>query len=134
METGDELLPDPAFLAPLAMPVVRRRLNTAPLPFPLGTAIVCRITETIHESDVVDPRYSGKAQVCVVEAPNGEQRLMFVGKVLASTLIRSYPDAGYVDRWFHITKLPALKKDRYAEYEVAEIEPPGQGPDLIAAG
>jgi lipocalin len=60
----------------------------------------------------------------MIEAPNGEARLLIVGTALGAALERSYPAASYVGLWFHIAKLPNRSGKRYAEYEVLEIEPP----------
>lgn len=117
---------DPSFLAGLASGLkVRKRVTTPVLPFPDGSAILCRIIEPIHESAIEgDNRFGGaKASVCTVEAPNGEVRILIAGAVLRKELEKNYPKAGYVGCWFHIAKLPRPDKN-YSDYAITEIEPP----------
>jgi hypothetical protein len=122
-ETGI-LTPDPSFAA--ATPFkVKRRVTVPVLPFPAGSAIVCRILDEIHESQVEDSRYPGAASVCQIEAADGEVRILITGTVLRKALERDYPSAGYVGSWFHIAKLPLRSDKSYADYAITEIEPPG---------
>jgi hypothetical protein len=62
-----------------------------------------------------------------VQAPNGEVRVLILNEVLHATLTKSYPEAGYVNRWFHVVCLPGMKQGKrgsYRDYAVTEIEPP----------
>jgi hypothetical protein len=44
--------------------------------------------------------------------------------VLATALARAYPNDGYVGAWFQITKQLPREGKRYADYAIAEIDPP----------
>jgi hypothetical protein len=117
---------DPSFVAGLATGLkVKRRVTTPVLPFPEGSAIVCRIIDPIHESAIEgDNRFGGApASVCTVEAQNGEVRILIAGTVLRKALERDYPNASYVALWFHIAKLARPDK-AYADYAITEIEDP----------
>jgi hypothetical protein len=127
-EDAGELVPaDPAFVAVDGYRV-RKRVTMPVLPFPVGATYVCRILDAIHVSDVEDSKF-GPARVCQVEAPNGEVRLLIAGEVLATALARAYPDDGYVGAWFQITKQVPREGKRYADYAIAEIDPP-----MVTAG
>jgi len=123
-ELPEALPADPAFLAPLASSyTIRKRVTVPVLPFPVGATYVFRILEAVRTSKVDDAKF-GPAQVCQIESPRGEVRVLIVTKVLATALAREYPDDSYVGGWFQVTKLPAREDKRYADYSITEIDPP----------
>ena len=97
--------------------------TVAVLPFPVGATYVFRILEAVRTSKVDDAKF-GPAQVCQIESPSGEVRVLIVTKVLATALAREYPDDSYVGGWFEVTKLPPRSDKRYADYSITEIDPP----------
>lgn len=119
--------PDPSFVAlagGLSGLKVRKRVTTPAILFPDGSAIVCQVLEPIHESEVEDKRFGGaKAQVCKIQAMNGDVRVLIAGKVLQVAFEREYPAQSYVGCWFHIAKLARPEKN-YSDYAITEIEPP----------
>lgn len=119
--TGELAISDPAFQAVVFK--VKKRVTVPVLRFGAGTSIVCQITEKIHQSEVEDSDMD-PANVAQIKSPSGEYRVLIVGEVLRSELDRAYPKDGYVNLWFHITKLPAREGKRYADYAISEIDDP----------
>ena len=122
-EPGSDIaLPDPAFMAPDDLTVLRH-VTVPVLQLPLNSPIICKIRDAVHRSDIEDSRYPDAANVCQIEAPSGDVRVLIIGTVLGAALDREYPDQTYVGRWFRIAKLQRVEK-RYADYAIAEIASP----------
>jgi hypothetical protein len=123
--------PDPSFAADLLPGTdyqIVKRVTIPAISIGPGAAIVCRILEAVHVSEVEDSRF-GPARVCQIEAPDGAVRVLILGEVLHAAITKTYPADKYVGCWFHIACLPGLKQGKrgqYRDYQITEIGAPSR--------
>lgn len=60
----------------------------------------------------------------VINLVNNQEMQLICGAIVESSLIENYPDAGYVNKCFSITKQPKREGKRYFTYDISEIEDP----------
>lgn len=58
----------------------------------------------------------------VVDMTTGEECQMIVGTILKASLEESFPESGYVDKCFEITRHAKAEGKRYKTYALYEIE------------
>lgn len=111
--------------------IVKKQVTVPTLPWPDDSTIVFTPIDAIRQGKELKGTRGGKAnfgpaKVMTIKAPDGTLRQLIVGAVLEGELTENYPENGYVNRWFMAKKIApnAEKQQRYATYQIAEIEPP----------
>lgn len=107
---------------------IAKRVTYPVIPFDAGMTIICRFTTAIAKGKELTASTSGRpkmapAQVAIVESTTGEQCTLICGNVLEKELLQAYPEHGYVNRWFRITKFPKRGDRNYYTYGIVELTP-----------
>jgi hypothetical protein len=114
---------------------LKRRVSVPILSWPEGATLVFSPLTVITQGKVIDEKKRGNdddgspqkpADIMQVMGVNGSVRLLVVGTVIKGVLNDEYPDGSYVGLWFQATKFEPnrARKQRYATYEISEIEDP----------
>jgi hypothetical protein len=112
--------------------VIVKRVSVPVLQWPEGMTLTFSPLTKIEVGKVIegkkddDDKPAKPAHIMQVMGVGGSVRLLVVGTVIEGNLKENYPNDSYVGKWFAATKFEPnrARKQRYATYEISEIEDP----------